>query len=197
MTGFDRSDSGSRDRFFHSMVVMGSTIALGCGGISVDDSSPRPDEDAVRASAGTGGSGGSAMSTAGSGGTSTAGSGFAGISGSAGTSPAHCPDAQYTCTGFTCDNDSWSEGGRCYCDPSRPLSAADCNPGTSFVCRSTLTDRRTGAALPQPAGLDCQCITVAETCSDACEAAYPEYADGYLCYERAQVLCGCSFVFLK
>ena len=197
MTVSERFDSGSRDRFFHSMVVMGSALALGCGGVSVHDPSPRPEEDGFQA--GTGGSGGAAIGTAGSGGTgtSTAGSGFVGVAGSAGTPPTHCPDAQYTCTGFTCDDDSWTEGGRCYCDPSRPLGAADCNAGKSFVCRSTLTDPRTGAALPQPTGLDCQCITVAETCSDACGAAYPEYADGYSCYEQAQVLCGCSFIFLK
>jgi hypothetical protein len=199
MTAFERSAGDPRDRFFHSMVVMGSALALGCSGVSVHDASPGSEEDGVEATAGRGGSGGAPTGTAGSGGTATAGTGSAGISGSGGTATSQCPDEQYTCTGFTCYDDVWTEGGRCYCDPSLPVSPADCNAGTTFVCRPTLTDRRTGAALPEPARLDCRCVPAAESCSDTCRATDPDYADGYRCTEpvRGEILCGCSFIYLR
>jgi hypothetical protein len=201
MTTSERFDPASRDRFFHTMVLMGGALALGCGGVSVHDPPAGAGADDLEASAGMGGSAGSAPGAAGVGGAAAAGSGPAGLAGSAGSvSPRACPDEQYTCTGFSCDSDLWSEQGRCYCDPSLPATPAECDAGTTFVCRPTATDPHTGVPLVQPGRVDCRCVPAGKSCSDNCRDAYTEIADGYRCDaapESGDILCGCSFIFLK
>lgn len=209
-------DNTQRDRFFRTMVLMGSSLALGCGGISNDDT-PREGTDDLEAN---GGSGGSANAAAGTGGTSTkagsggtasapatggttsaAGSGgtrsgtggattagTGGSGGSAGTATTRsCPDEQHTCTAFSCSNDLWNQEGRCYCDFSRPVTPADCEAGDTFVCRPTLTDPETGAVLAQPTRVDCTCAPTGDTCSLTCREAWSEFADGYFCLEPPEL----------
>jgi hypothetical protein len=201
MTTSERFDPAARDRFFHAMVVMGGALALGCGGVSVHDPSPAAGTGEVETNAGTGGAASSSTGAGGVGGAAAPGSGTAGLPGSAGSlSPRRCPDEQYTCTGFTCDSDLWSQQGRCYCDPSLPVSPADCDAGMAFVCRPTSTDPHTGAALAQTGRVDCRCVPAGQSCSDTCRDAYTQFADGYACDpvpEPGDILCGCSYVYLR
>ena len=185
MTASSPFETRTRDRFFRSMVLMGGTLALGCGGVSVHDSTPGEDTDDIEVRGGAGGGSGSA--------------GASGMAGAAGTRA--CADEQRTCTAFACYNDVWEQQGRCFCDFSRPTSAADCAAGTILVCRPTLTDPETGAVLAQPTRIDCQCVPAADSCNDACVDAYPPRGDGYHCAaleaKPDDVLCGCVFVYLK
>ena len=100
MTASAPFDPGNRDRFFRSMVLMGSSLALGCAGTSIHDGSPREDADDIAARAGTGGSAGTTSSAAGSAGMATSGSAGMATSGTgaggAATTPV-CPDEQRTC----------------------------------------------------------------------------------------------------
>lgn len=212
-------DSAERDRFFRTMVLMGSSLALGCGGISSDDT-PREGTDDLQARAGAdgsgdtastagaggrvstaGGTGGTTSTTAGTGGTATAGTGGSG--GSAGTATTRaCPDEQYTCTSFSCSGDLWNQEGRCYCDFSRPVGPEDCATDETFVCRPTPTDPETGAVLAHPTRVDCTCAPTGHSCSATCRQAWSEFADGYYCLQPPElplreVLCGCSFVYLR
>jgi hypothetical protein len=192
---------------FRSLVLMGSSLALGCGG--------KASEGAAASSGGSADSSGGGNHVAGGGPSAGgAGSGFAGaLSTSAGGTlgmgdvPGYagatmggatttsgnpdCPPAQWTCISPSeCSYDTGWLPGACKCDPSRPLKSSDCKPGQVFVCDST----------GSPAtGFQCACVASGSGC-DACSAVVSPPGSYVECDDQTQpgtVLCGCAVVLLK
>lgn len=210
---------------FHTLVVMGSALALGCGGAS-RYTQEAPDGTsgigAANASGGTasggggtlGGSGGSVATTGGAssssggtggviaigGGSATGGSAGTGgniVVGSAGKAPLpDCVPAQWSCSNIQCDPAGIVDSYDCTCDPTRPKSAADCAADQTVAC---LTGYMTTAANTEVySGFQCSCVPK-EDCATACQAV-----DGgpfKRCIEDQAngdpILCGCAPILLK
>lgn len=114
---------------FHSLVMMGGTVAVACGGVT-------------SGSGGTGigqsgaGGGGTGPGTGGAGGTPGTGGSVetGGVAATGGTSAVHiwpCPPAQLVCDQATsdamaCGSVVAPEPGGCICDSTRPLTADEC-----------------------------------------------------------------------
>jgi hypothetical protein len=205
--------------FFHTMVVMGSALALGCGGMS---NSADPDRTASGGSGGSGkgGSGGSGGKggTGGTGGTGGSSGGTSGTGGNGGTGsliitagtgnagpvdagPFTCEPAQWTCSDnrVPCYGDGYGLPQDCGCDESRPKTPADCPAGEIFTCRNG-THTYEGVPYTQPVLFDCQCVKEQVNCEVACELLY---ADSGTCideFERTggkSILCGCAVIVLR
>ena len=173
-------DSGSFRResehpLFRVLVLMGGSLALGCGGSAVMDGS------AASGGGGTPAGGGVAQGGAaqgGAGGASAQG-GTAGVAGAA-----DCPPAQWDCSARAqvCAY-SWQGSARpdgCVCDPKRPKSIADCGPNENLLCLSAYRD----PLYPEPQSWDgslhvqCACapgpaVPSFDTCKADCATAYP------------------------
>jgi hypothetical protein len=209
-----RSDSTGH-RFFRAMVLMGSSLAVGCGGQTIQESS----------SSSNGGSGGSAgpkgeSGSGGKGGQSGAGT----ITGSSGTlvvtvpgtggsgpitvdpGPFACSPAQWDCsaTMVSCDYRTgvgFTLPDGCRCDEARPKSPTDCAPGTTFVCRNA-TILSGGQILSQSVPFECTCTPRMSNCYEMCDKAFQPFA-GFTCVGGPSdagldaILCGCAPVLLK
>jgi hypothetical protein len=194
-------------RFFHSMVVMGGALALGCGGMSTAD---EPDRTA------SGGSGGGGSGGGGSGGTGGSGSTGGSVSGSGGTGivikpedtagrgpvepgPFTCSPAHWTCSTYLgCSGEGYQLPEDCACDTSRPEVPSDCPTGETIVCRRA-TATSDGRPLTQPVNFQCSCQEKQPTCDAACDLAF---ADRGSCHEDTDptgnsVLCGCAVIVLR
>ncbi|MEI9942457.1 MAG: hypothetical protein WDO69_35025 [Pseudomonadota bacterium] len=167
---------------FRALVLMGGSMALGCGGSAVIDQ-------------GTGGSN-SAQGGAPAQGGALAQGGLIGVSGSPSIAGAaqggggasafdagldDCPPAQWDCSalGPSCEP-SLGSGGRpagCVCDPKRPRSVADCSAKQELVCL------RAYASEPDPDSWDtsvhvqCSCVAGpyvpdSSTCSTTCSETF-------------------------
>jgi len=206
----------SPHRFFRAMVLMGSGIALGCGGIA-DDAPHTADVGGTGGTTGgtggtTGGTGGTtggtAGTTAGTGGT-TAGTGAGGAAGTGGN--LDCSPSQWTCSPLplcaTGSPDGYVLPSPCTCDLSRPLSGAECESGKR-VCLNVTTNPD-GTVLSAPIPVQCSCAPDPTSCATSCHAAFPD-GDGHSCTDvtakilpaplpptEDDILCGCSFVFLR
>jgi hypothetical protein len=207
----DETDTNEREQhpFFHTMVVMGSALALGCGGMS---SSVEPERTGSGGSGGGGGKGGSG-SGAGSGGSTGSTGGTSGTGGtliiSAGTGnagpiepgPFKCTPAQWVCSddSVRCYGRGYGLPNDCGCDASRPTSPADCPAGEVFVCRDG-THTHEGVEYTKHVLFDCQCVKEQVNCETACNLLYP---DSGTCVEQFEqtggksVLCGCAVVVLR
>ena len=110
----ETDNEGGPHRFFHTMVVMGSALALGCGGMS------NADEPERTARGGAGGGGGGSGGTGSGGAGSTGGSGGTGGTGilimpggNAGQPPVEpgpftCSPAQWQCDPYeACDGEGF------------------------------------------------------------------------------------------
>jgi hypothetical protein len=211
-----RPESPASNRMFHTIVLMGSGLALSCGGVAKIEPGSEPSgasgSSNPPSSGGSGNSSGSGNTVGGDfgvGGTITitvGGPGGAGGSAaSAGAAGApimpNCPFAQWDCTnsataGF-CTYDAVygiEIGSDCFCNSSRPRSAADCASGFTFTC---LDGVQSGATTNTP--FQCTC---APTPTDGylCEACVSGYNADYSCQTQTAsepVLCGCAIVVLK
>lgn len=209
-------DSVGHHRLFHAMVLMGGSLALGCGGAST--STGGDDE--------TGGTG--ALSGAGTGGTGATGTGGAGAggtgSGSGGTSsgatggsilvvggssstpppnpnPTDCPPTQWTCESLYrgCYRENYAvPEGDCVCDATRPRSAGECPPGTVFACHAAAFDA-VGNDLPEVVPLSCSCVADVGNCDAECSEATTSSG---MCTDvqtpnGRSVLCNCAVIVLR
>jgi hypothetical protein len=205
-------DPATPDRFFHALVIMGGSVALGCGGVATngnvrDSVGTDASANGGARSAGTGGfveatSGGS-VSYGGhpQGGSIFGGSGTGGATNSGGVT--NTGGVTFVDGGATCVPEQWechtgpetecSNYGRgvllprgCGCNAARPTRAADCAPGQFFVCRQASTSVRPGADGAQVVStlpFECSCVTTPYFCK-ACEIAFGPMGGGE--YECSQ-----------
>jgi hypothetical protein len=211
--------------FFHTMVMMGSALALGCGGLSGSKSS---DDDTGGGGTGgtTGGTGGTRNTTGGTGGTTagtgpssvggtatagTAGSGGTGISiGTGGTGnvpvtpgPFPCAPETWTCKNApSCAGTDYLLPDDCTCDGTRPGSADACAAEQSFVCRQA---RYSESYQPftEPVPFSCSCMPSGPSCEVLCDAAFGSQGGQGSCLSattakgKESVLCGCAQIVLR
>jgi len=199
------------DRFFRAMVLMGSAVALGCGGTT------------SRSNQGSGGSG--ATGTGGSGGSGGSGPGGSGPGGTGGAifidptsatattsvepGPFPCVPARMECSsaGTQCalSYEGWRMPENCSCSDARPASAADCGPDQSFVCLWGV-ERWDGTPYTEPVPFECSCVERGLNCSSECYAA--GWSGDLRCEtvigeggaagaSSSETLCGCAVVVLK
>lgn len=200
-----------KSAFFHTLVIVGGSIA-GCGGKAEDGSEgPAGDGDASGSgSSGSGAQAGDGDIPLGSGGTHTGSGGGDIIIITSGGTPstggsymggAHglgCPPEQWTCSGIPYDC-SWQESeilGDCTCDETRPQSQSDCPAGTAFTCMEGVEyDANYENARAEP--FACICLPQEDTCREQCQLLSP-WGD---CYEPtadfAGYLCGCELPVLR
>jgi len=205
-----------QSRMFRSIVLMGSSLALGCAGKAAlggaDGSAGNAGSAASAAGDGAGGTSGSpqislggaigagAPSFGGAVGAGASSFGGASMGGAASTTGAagapDCPPAQWTCSApLDCDYQTGWVPDACKCDPSRPSQASDCKVGQSFVCMSTGEP-----AANSRQGLQCSCVSSPGYCSQACVSAFGNQSGSYVCDDQSQpgtVLCGCAVILLK
>ncbi|HVU04962.1 MAG TPA: hypothetical protein VHE30_24595 [Polyangiaceae bacterium] len=193
---------------FRAMVVMGSSLATGCGGVAETKAAggtgaggAPPDGD----SGGFGQTGG----TVGAGGTFLHPGGFVGSGGALSTGgaadedagPFPCVPAQWDCTGVDLRCGGTGRGytlPACKCDPSRPRTEADCRLGDRLVCLDGLTDP-SGVPLPASVPFQCSCVRKTDSCQADCVAASPLRERSLHCDEDGpdRLLCGCAWVTLR
>jgi hypothetical protein len=215
-----RTAISSQNKMFHSIVLMGSGLAFGCGGVAKVDAGGAGGSSAV-SHGGTNGAGSSAGSgivagaagtlvfgsggtTAQAGGSNVGGSisvGFGGtgpITGNGGTSGAYflpCPPAQWDCAGQEMDcqgqYDVALPTSNCKCNPNQPAQAANCKPGQSFVCLSA-NRAANGQEMYPPIPFQCSCQPTPAACSTACDAAFANAALDCYFDDATSILCGCA-----
>ncbi len=197
-----------KGRLFRTLVVMGGTLALGCGGVAQE---PATDEGTTSTGAapGSGGSGG----TTNTGGTTSTGGVVFPTGGTFGTGgmetitpgPFVCPPEQWDCgTGpFECVSNSYVGyelrlPGNCTCDPEKPLTVGDCGDGESMVCGEAVADSE-GRWFDRSILFDCRCEPKATDCQ-SCDRFE---GDGWVTcrdpdeYPLAPVTCNCALPVLK
>jgi hypothetical protein len=184
----------ARHRFFNAMVLMGGSLALGCGGATTSDPSASGGAAAGGAPASGGLTGTGGVSGNGSGGVIVISQGGTAVAG-----PFDCPPPQWDCSANppSCWDAGYALPAMCACDPKRPLTAADCEAGTDWVCRIASYD-------PEHRGIDrlpfeCACVPHQMDCGLACDQVF-DYAgrctitaDG----NTKSILCDCAVVVLR
>jgi hypothetical protein len=209
------SDELSPHRLFAAIVLMGTGLAAGCGGIAEGDRQVAGGGSSSSAGTGTGSSsnvgastGVGGATTSSTGGTFSAGAppvlntaGSTPLPSSVDPGPFACPTEQWSCASKQCDGltSGWTlPATACDCDPRRPLKASDCKPGQVFVCQN-VTQAADGRPLTKPVALACSCVQKAEYfCASECDAAYGER--DLSCSgspDELSALCGCAVVYLK
>jgi hypothetical protein len=201
-------DAQVRHRFFRAMVLMGGSLAVGCGGTAIAGSDSGGSGGGGGGSGGPGGSG--AGGSGGSGGPGGTGGGIvldAGV-GSVGGSfpvdggPMPCVPAQWDCAGAqpTCVSNSGYELPQgCVCDGTRPSTEADCGADESFTCLKATTVG--GQPLSNVVPFECSCVATQQSCALTCAAAFDPMWGYSSCDVRSSdwstVLCGCAVVLLR
>jgi hypothetical protein len=181
-----RDHSNEQGRLFCMLVLMGSSLALGCGGTAEQMADAAGGTAGTSGSANTGGSTGGGGATSGGawsgGATSTGGVTFTGgtspggatsVGGTAGGSPTHvrpaefdCPYEQVSCGSCSSAFDEYELPSWASCNYEAPVSAADCAPGERFVCLEATVDENGGRF---PTGVRCGCYCTTELdCSNLC-----------------------------
>lgn len=196
--------------FFHAMVIMGGSMAVGCGGVATDSRhsglGDGPDGAAGGSNTGTGGwsvlstggvhsivtavTGGAAGTgvAANFGGGANTGGAAAGVD--AGFLP--CAPEQWSCgSGSGAQCSSVGSGvvlpSGCVCDAERPTSAAQCASGQTFVCRQGVIGETFSGDVPtiDMVPFECSCVTASPDCR-ACNAVFgPATGRDYLCDSSA------------
>src|SRR6478735_284496 len=145
------ADESSTHRLFAAIVLMGTGLTLGCGGVAESNQQV----DTVKGNGGGGSASGSGTGTTttigGSGGLAVGGSDPDSItitlSGSGGVDPGpvtpgpfECPPQRWTCAPETeaCGlaGEGWALPDDCACDATRPEQASDCGANQVFLCRN-------------------------------------------------------------
>jgi hypothetical protein len=203
------SDALDGHRFFHAMVLMGSSIALGCGG----ETSQNPADTAAggtdastagssgASSPSSGGAGASDSTTGGAAGTTGGGYPTIRVDGGGGSPPVAvfpCETQQLECPRADCTPAGYLIADDCKCNPERPRSALDCAANEIFVCRDA-QGTEDGRGLPNSAApFECECRLPESDCRLTCANAYG--VTGSTCSvgpNGADLLCGCAIVFLR
>ncbi|HET7541242.1 MAG TPA: hypothetical protein VFK05_15295 [Polyangiaceae bacterium] len=211
---------------FHSIVLMGSGLSLGCGGVArLEGGSPAAAGSSSTSLGGAGSSSAGGPSAGAAGGSLGAGSpNSAGpiiVAGSTGgvpsagnaadfVSPLPCPPAQWSCaSGVVCPPIGGFQLGTvtdCKCDPTRPATAADCDPGLMFVCMAAERDAE-GNRFDEAIPFGCMCKprspSQPEDCRYPCDQAY--MIPRPYCYltepvaseQDPSALCVCAEIILK
>ncbi len=203
-----------KGRLFRTLVVMGGTLALGCGGVaqeSVTDEGPTSTGAApgIGGTGGVGGIGGTGGVTSTGATTSTGGIVFpTGGTGTGGMEtitpgPFVCPPEQWDCGAgpFECVSNDYLGyelrlPGSCTCNPEKPLTVSDCAEGESVVCGKAVADSQ-GRWFDTAVHFDCRCEpNVAEYDCSVCDrfgvahgCAYPDGSQ--------PITCGCALPVLK
>ncbi|HXS17245.1 MAG TPA: hypothetical protein VN764_08650 [Polyangiaceae bacterium] len=210
MSPASRKVPNEAGRLFRSIVVLGSSLALGCGGktspYSGDDDNTSTGSGGDDSSVGTGG-------TVGTGGAVLPGSGGVSPDGTGGT-PLECPPEQWDCDENRLEQEYGAPSEEfscayvlpqdCACNPALPLDAADCTDGTVRTCLVG-GFAEPGVPLTEIVPFACECVTYDPNypyCASACEtrgvaSGAPTYAT---CSEDelpADVLCGCEVPILR
>lgn len=202
MTHDQSHDSSPSHRFFHAMVLMGSSLALGCGG-ATSSSSAEDETNVGGATTGTSGSGGAPAGGATYGGASAGVAGAPNPTGgqsSVPPEPPSCPPAQWDCSRDPpiCWGDAYGLPESCACDRQRPSTVADCGVGETFVCRAGRMATADGLAV-NTVPFECSCVPSQETCTPICDDAYAPWGS---CREAPvgdsqSVLCSCALIVLR
>jgi hypothetical protein len=197
-----RVDLSSRN-FFRAMVLMGSGLAVGCGGKTVEGESSDP------SAGGSAGTGGSVVHTGGQGGHAPTGSGGSPLivvpppgpdpNTPVEPGPFTCNPAQWDCSRTTTScggGTGWTLPTSCACDTARPRSADDCATGQKLVCRLGV-NAPDGRPLTRPVPFECFCSNE-QSCNPAC---FPLDVGGdFACPDSEDprsILCGCAYVLLR
>lgn len=205
-------------KLFRSIVVVGGSLALGCGG-----KTDVPDDEEETGSDGSGGAwsaGGSASGGATSGGAASGGAASGGATSGGATSggaasgggDGDCPPEQWDCSdvnlySFYGDGSAelyctylLPEG--CTCDPTRPTEPEDCPSGTARTCLAAGSTSEGELTELQP--FACSCVSFdpdAQYCTEACSVlGYPRVGSTALCDEDQpyiNILCGCELPILR
>lgn len=194
-------------RLFRTLVLMGSSLALGCGGVA--------EKDGDGASGGGSASGGSTNTGGSTGGGAAQGSGglSSGTGGSIATGgqppiepgPFDCDPAQLACdtaASICSSNEHIAERGgalpaSCNCDPERPVSAEDCVEGETFLCDRAVVDHR-DAPFDRVVDFNCRCVADETECGAVCDhmpcmvSHYGPVGDA-----PAPALCDCALPILR
>jgi hypothetical protein len=192
------ADESSSHRLFAAIVLMGTGLTLGCGGV------------AERSGTGSTSSGGSSTGSTSSGGSNVAGGATLTIGGGPTLvppdppvpvvpGPFECPPQRWNCAELACGlvANGWALPDACECDPLRPEKASDCAAGKVFVCRSG-TSTADGTPFTEQVPFDCHCVDKAmHLCQNECQSAYG--LNGSSCVEEQDhsALCGCAVVYLR
>jgi hypothetical protein len=200
-------DETSPHRLFAAIVLMGTGLAMGCGGVST--SSREETGGGPSTGGGNGGSGTSSSGTSASAGGPILlpnGGSEPGIGGP-GPMPAPvkpgpfaCPPQQWSCAKSECGLVAygWALQDGCECDETRPRVADDCQEGQVFVCLEG-TSTSDGRPLTETVPMSCKCVDKAMYfCSNECDQAYGQL-DLQCRGDESQLtaLCGCAVVYLK
>jgi len=212
--------------FFRSMVLMGGSLALGCGGMTQDDGSGGTSGNGGSGGGAGGGLNGTGGQPAGSGGQGTGGYSILlpptggsstggdswGEGGFGGAYPTDCPTTQLNCPNdyYGCAYGAFDSYGlsvlpaNCACDPSRPASSADCGPTQEFVCLGARESAQ-GEVFDPAVAYNCACVDslTYTDCGGLC-ANHPEAHSNHTCYDPEDspldldaYLCGCAVTVLK
>jgi hypothetical protein len=214
-----RSPVSNQNKMFRSIVLMGSGLAFGCGGVAKVEGGGAGGSSAAShggttgasSSAGSGvvtgaagtlvfGSGGTTGQAGGSnvGGSISVGFGgsgpITGNGGTAGVSSLPCPPSQWACAGQETDcqlqNSIALPTSNCKCDGSRPAQASNCKPGQSFVCLSANRDA-SGQGIYPPIPFECSCQATTSDCASACDATFGNGALNCYFDDVNSILCDC------
>lgn len=188
--------------FFCSMVLVGGSIALACGGTT--DDGELGAGGAGEPSGGGDAAGGTSSTDPATGGQGTGGASTGGT-GVGGTSPVEpgpfdCPPQTWACSdsldcsGSMSSDGTWGFGywlpDGCSCDASRPLEPSDCPSGTVFSCLDRQLNS-SGVPLTERVLFSCECVPEEPDSSD-----YP-YCDFEDIGDLRQLVCGCELPILK
>lgn len=184
-------------RLFAAIVLIGTGLTVGCGGIAQPEREAGGGSSAGAHDTGSGGSG------SGVGGALQTPLGVAGGEpGSSEPGPWACPPQQWACRATECDSSDRGlrlpEAEACGCDATRPLSAEDCEPGQLFVCQE-VTSTSDGRRFTEPVALSCSCAPKSDgACQSACANPSPGlYPSCEFSEDELSVLCGCAIAYLK
>ncbi len=209
-----QSDETSPHRLFAAIVLMGTGLVVGCGGMAEGErpgggnGSAGNGQSGSGAAAGPNGSGASVSSGTGGSTTSSTGGSAPDImletggvaAGPVTPGPFSCPPQQWTCAERQCDysHNGWPLQDDCDCDPGRPLQASDCKAGEVFVCLNA-TSTADGRPLTEAVLMSCTCVPkTVYGCSDACGKAFDRRdLSCRVSEDELGVACGCAIPYLK
>jgi hypothetical protein len=187
-------DDPAPHRLFAAIVLMGTGLASGCGGISASER--QVEGGAGQPTAGVPGAAGASTATGGRAELPQPETG--GTPEKVTPGPFACPPQQWSCSRAECGVTGlgWSLPENCDCDPTRPLAPSSCAPGEVFVCK-TATSTADGRLLTEEVPMSCACLPPDGAVGDnECARAYGDdlrdtiEADG-------SVGCSCAYVYLK
>jgi hypothetical protein len=201
-------------RLFSTLVLMGTGMAMSCGGeVNPDGGGSASGGGAGNAPNGSGG--GTAAGGVSSGGASSVGGGgiiiigdggapaaggsmeIGGAAGNPGWYNEECSPSQWECGAGQTDYGGcgYQIPDGCTCDDEKPEFASDCGPGEIQTCLKG-TSGPDGASLSQAVPFSCRCVPDGEAnCTNECGGLF--YCDRVWESRYEQVICGCEIPVLR